>query len=195
VVSHDLRNPLNIAQGYLDLLTEDIDRNELALAINSLDRMDTLITELLTLAKSGDGIGDTEPASVADVAEAAWNSVSTGTAEVVYPDRSVVVADRSRLQQLFENLFRNAIEHGGERTTVTVGTRDGGFYVADDGLGIPTDEREAVFETGYTTVDGGTGFGLNIVEEVATAHDWSVEITESADGGARFDITGVEFAE
>ena len=196
VVSHDLRNPLNIAQGYLDILTEDIDRNELALAINSLDRMDTLITELLTLAKSGDGIGDTEPVAVADVAEAAWNSVSTRTAEVVYPDRSVVVvADRSRLQQLFENLFRNAIDHGGERTTVTVETRDGGFYVADDGLGIPTDEREAVFETGYTTVDGGTGFGLNIVEEVATAHDWSVEITESADGGARFDITGVEFAE
>ncbi|MFC6786976.1 nitrogen regulation protein NR(II) [Halobaculum halobium] len=196
VVSHDLRNPLNIAQGYLDILTEDVDRDELALAINSLDRMDTLITELLTLAKSGDGIGDTEQVSVSEVAEAAWNTVSTGAADIVYPDRSVaVIADRSRLQQLFENLFRNAIEHGGERTTVTVETRSDGFSVADDGVGIPVEERETVFDTGYTTVEDGTGFGLNIVEEVATAHGWSVEITESAGGGARFDISGVEFAD
>mgnify|MGYP000365614047 CR=1 FL=1 len=196
VVSHDLRNPLNIAQGYLDILSEDVERDELALAINSLDRMDTLITELLTLAKSGDGIGDTDSVSVVDVAEAAWHTASTGDAEIAYPDRDVaVVADRSRLQQLFENLFRNAIEHGGERTTVTVATNDDGFSVADDGVGIPVEERQTVFDTGYTTVEDGTGFGLNIVEEVATAHGWSVEVTESVDGGARFDVSGVEFAD
>ena len=53
-------------------------------------------------------------------------------------------------------------------------------------------ERERVFEAGYTTGEDGTGFGLSIVERVAEAHDWDVGVTESADGGARFEVTGVE---
>jgi Signal transduction histidine kinase len=64
--------------------------------------------------------------------------------------------------------------------------------VADTGPGIPESEREAVFEAGYSTNKEGTGFGLRIVEEVADAHDWNVAVTESKQGGTRFEITGVE---
>ncbi|MCU4973700.1 ATP-binding protein [Halobacteria archaeon AArc-m2/3/4] len=79
-----------------------------------------------------------------------------------------------------------------ETVTVTVGPLDDhGFYVADDGPGIPADEREAVFDHGYSTAETGTGFGLAIVEEIANAHGWSIEVTESIDGGARFEWTGV----
>ncbi|WP_323675087.1 ATP-binding protein [Halorubellus sp. PRR65] len=68
---------------------------------------------------------------------------------------------------------------------------DRGFFVADDGAGIPVSEREKVFEQGYSG-DGGTGFGLAIVKAVADAHDWSIAVTESDGGGARFAFTGVD---
>jgi signal transduction histidine kinase len=82
------------------------------------------------------------------------------------------------------------VEHTG--VTVTVGACDGGFYVADNGVGIPRDDREHVFETGYSTSNEGTGFGLSIVQEIANAHGWDVGVAGSADGGARFEITGVD---
>ncbi len=63
-----------------------------------------------------------------------------------------------------------------------------GFYVADDGPGISPEDRDQVFESGYTTADHGTGFGLTIVEQIADAHDWTIDVTESADGGARFEF-------
>ena len=87
----------------------------------------------------------------------------------------------------------DSVEHGGAGGTVTVGPlSDGsGFYVADDGPGIPAAERETIFETGYTTSDSGTGFGLSIVEDVVREHGWDVSVTESDAGGARFEFRGV----
>jgi signal transduction histidine kinase len=76
--------------------------------------------------------------------------------------------------------------------TVRVGDLGDGFYVADDGPGIPADRREDVFEPGYSTARDGTGFGLSIVRELADLHGWTVRATESESGGVRFEITGVE---
>ena len=86
------------------------------------------------------------------------------------------------------------MEHGsdGGSLTVVVAGVDGGFTVEDDGSGISEAERADVFERGYTTHENGTGFGLPIVKTVADAHGWSVELTESDAGGARFEFTGVE---
>jgi signal transduction histidine kinase len=116
------------------------------------------------------------------------------------------MADRSRLLGVFENLFANAVMHVGPDVTVTVGPIEGaptgvdaaieepmrGFFVADDGPGIPETDRETVFESGYSTAADSTGFGLAIVQSVVEAHGWDVAITESESGGARFEITGVE---
>jgi signal transduction histidine kinase len=77
---------------------------------------------------------------------------------------------------------------------VAVGDTDGGFYVADDGPGIPEEERDAVFEVGYST-ENGTGIGLNIVRQVVDAHGWTVRATESAAGGTRFEITRVDIVD
>jgi signal transduction histidine kinase len=107
---------------------------------------------------------------------------------VIETDRSVV-ADRSRLRRVLQNLFWNASEHAGPTVTVTVGDTADGFFVADDGPGIPPDRRENVFESGFTTAEDGTGLGLEIVAELVQAHGWSVAVGESADGGARFDVT------
>jgi signal transduction histidine kinase len=93
------------------------------------------------------------------------------------------------VKQLLENLFGNAVEHGGPEVAITVGEVADGFYVSDDGPGIPPAERTAIFEPGYSTNSDGTGLGLSIVERVAEAHGWAVRITESESGGARFEIS------
>ncbi len=79
--------------------------------------------------------------------------------------------------------------------TVTVGELDDGFYIADDGSGIPDEQREAVFGRGYSTGENGMGFGLYIVEQVAEIHGWEIHATESDNGGARFEVTGIASVE
>jgi len=103
------------------------------------------------------------------------------------------VEPREIRRRLFENLFRNAVEHG-DGPVVTVGRLDNsecGFYVADDGPGIPSEERENVFEPGYSSHEHGTGLGLSIVKRIAECHDWTVEAKNGCAGG-RFEFRGIE---
>jgi signal transduction histidine kinase len=194
--------------------------------------METIIDDVLELARQGRTVGETEPVSLATVADEAWATVRTGPATLTVADDAAVEADPDRLRRLLENLFRNAVEHGstgnqnsersgdavehgstsppsqgqedavehgGPDVTVTVGPlsagssgsdaggtqrADGGtgFYVEDDGPGIPESDREAVFESGFTTETDGTGFGLTIVREIAEAHGWAVSLVDSEVG-------------
>ncbi len=194
IVSHDLRNPLNVASGHLDLARESGDDESLAAAADAIDRSQALIDDLLTLARTGQEIGEREPLSLAAVARESWGTVDTAAATLRVETDLTVRADDTRLRQLFENLFRNSVEHAGADVTVTVDELpdDAGFYVEDDGPGIPEAERETVFESGYSTAEEGNGFGLRIVDQVAEAHGWSVAAVEGTDGGARFEVTGVD---
>ena len=194
VVSHDLRNPLNVAIGRLQLAQEEGDSDHLDRAAEALDRSLELVEDLLALARQGISATDPEAVALDALAGRCWETVETSDATLSIETEQVVRADRSRLRQLLENLFRNAVEHGGPGVHIVVGDLDTGFYVADDGSGIPADEREQVFETGYSTTSAGTGFGLGIVARVAEAHGWTVNVTESTDGGARFEVKGVERA-
>ena len=281
VVSHDLRNPLNVAAGRLEWAREENDSDHLDSAANALDRMSGLIDDLLALTGHRGRNIESNPIDLDAFVDQCWANVATGGATL---DRNVgrtIVADESRLAQLFENLFRNSVEHGstssrpgaddsvehgstssrtqsddsvehgstssrtqsddsvehgsaderresagdsveqgsttprseprkdsggrspsdnrskadkGGDVTITVGTLSDGFYVADDGPGIPESEHERIFEAGYSTNDGGTGLGLTIVRDVVESHGWEIEVGESEAGGARFEITGVEMA-
>jgi PAS domain S-box-containing protein len=188
IVSHDLRAPLNVADGRLELAAEDCDSEHIPVVQRSLDRMDALITDTLALARQGQLVTDTESVSVGSVAEECWGRLTTGDAELEVVEGGTVAADPQRLQQVVENLARNAIEHGGSGVNVRVGVTDDGFYVADDGPGIPAADRVEVFERGFTTSDDGTGYGLAIVAEIADAHGWSVSVGDSDSGGARIDV-------
>ncbi|MFB6194925.1 MAG: PAS domain S-box protein, partial [Haloplanus sp.] len=192
IVSHDLRNPLQIAAGRIDLAREECDSDHLDDAANAVERSQALIDDLLVLAREGEELGAVEPVALASLVEDCWRNVATGEATLRLDTDRTIRADRSRLQQLLENLIGNAVEHGGEDVHVTVGDLDDGFYVADDGPGIPDDVRDEVFEAGYSTRTESTGFGLAIVEGVVDAHGWDVGVTESEHDGARFEITGVE---
>ena len=194
VVSHDLRNPLNVVQGRLELARTEHDSDELVEAESALERCQALVDDLLSLAREGAVAAETDAVSLEETAEQCWESVETGDATLNVDADQAVMADRSRLKQLLENLIRNAIDHAGSDVTVKIGRLADGFYVADDGPGIGADDREEVFESAYSTVPDNTGFGLAIVSEIANAHGWDVTVTESASAGARFEITGVQFA-
>jgi PAS domain S-box-containing protein len=195
VVSHDLRNPLSVARGHLKLARDAGRKDSLERVADAHERMDRLIDDLLTLARQGQVVGETEPADLERLAHEAWATVETTDATLSVRDVGTVEADPDRAVQLYENLFRNSVEHAGPDVEIEVGATGDGFYVADDGPGIPSEERERVLEHGYTTADDGTGFGLAIVVDIAEAHGWDVDVTESDEGGARFEITGVDPAD
>ena len=267
IVSHDLRNPLTVIKGRARLASEQYDSEDVEAILDAAERMEELIDNILTLARQGKTVEETEPVALADTIRDCWDNVETNGASLDVRTDAVVRADESRLQQLLENLVRNAMEHGstspppvasapedtvehgstsppsharedtgsedasepsvadapedtvehgstsppsharedgvehgstsdrpdGDSLTVAVGDlEDGGFYVADDGVGVPPDERPNVFEPGYTGLSDSTGFGLSIVAEIAEAHGWELALVESTDGGARFEIIGVE---
>jgi PAS domain S-box-containing protein len=191
LVSHDLRSPLNVASGHLAMARDDGD-GHLDEVAHALERMGDLVGDLLTLVHEGERVSEVETVDLRAAVEDCWRNVSTTeSAPRIDADRAIR-ADPDQLRHLLENLLGNALRHGGPDVTVTVGDLDDGFYVADDGQGIPEPEREAVFESGYSTATEGTGVGLAIVRSIADAHGWSVTVTESETGGTRFEIRGVE---
>ena len=203
VVSHDLRNPLSIAQGYAELAETTGDPSHFGTLHDAHDRMQTMIEELLILAQTGNSVDETEPVWLSDHVNKTWKTTDTQTATLdnTIPETYQLPSNPDLLQHIFENLFRNAADHGSNQQTesadtdplvVTVGllTREGsteGFYVEDNGDGIPSTIREQIFEHGYSGKDG-TGFGLSIVHDFVVAHGWQIAVAESDAGGARFEI-------
>ncbi|WP_303299582.1 sensor histidine kinase [Haloferax volcanii] len=238
VVTHDLRNPLNVAQMRLELAREGHGTEHLSTVADAHDRMEALIQDVLQLARVGEEVGEVEPVSLATVAADAVTNTSLGASGLTVEADARLRADRGRLTAVFENLFRNAVEHGstsrrespdetasrdvptetpspaadksaadasGRRAradadggtpgvNVRVGPLEDGFFVEDDGPGIPPEEQDRIFESGYSTDSRGTGLGLAIVAGVADAHGWEVTATTGKNGGARFEFRGVSFA-
>ncbi|WP_440763724.1 sensor histidine kinase [Natronorubrum sp. DTA7] len=241
-VSHDLRSPLTVIQGWVEATEQSANIEYLRKVYPAVDRMQQLLDDVLATARSGQVIGNVEPISLETVTRTAWDQLETGSHELVVETDAVARADQERLQAVFENLFRNSVEHGSTSPasqtpedpadhgstdptetggsaasaspesvtsgspsassgglTITVGDISDangnpvGFYVEDDGCGIPESDRESIFETGFTTASLGTGFGLSIVQSIVSAHDWSTDLAESEAGGARFEIANVDF--
>ena len=194
VVSHDLRNPLNVAIGSIGVAQKKEDNgSQLDSAEEALERMEQLIEDVLALARQGKDVDEFERVDLEETVQLAWGTIDQKQATVEYETLSAITADGNRVRQLFENLFRNAIEHGGEEAEIDVGMLDdGGFYVADDGPGIPGHKRDEIFEAGYTTGDDGTGLGLAIVRSITEAHGWEIAAAKSRSGGVRFEVRGVQ---
>jgi PAS domain S-box-containing protein len=206
VLSHDLRNPLNVASGRLALARERNDPEEFDRVEAAHDRMSSLIDEVLAFARD-EKTTDRVELQLSALAKAAWGHVDTGAATLRIAGDREITGDRDQLLQLFENVFRNSVEHGstgsrpgaddsvehgGAGVTIRVDATPDGFTISDDGPGVPPEEREEVFTHGVTSSESGTGLGLAIVQHVVESHGWDVEMTESRSGGAKLVISGLE---
>ncbi|MFB6074746.1 MAG: ATP-binding protein [Haloarculaceae archaeon] len=192
---HDLRNPLQVASSALELAQETGDETAFEKARNALARMEEILEDLSALAEDDLETGDDDGAvpsgtAFAQVTRDVWEALETNgaTLNVKFPDESRIIAPGAGVRPVLENLFKNALEHGGPGVTIVVGPLADGFYVADSGHGIPPEERDNVFESGYTTGEDGGGTGLTIVSDIAERQGWTVALTESVSGGARFEF-------
>ena len=203
MVSHDLRNPLTVADGNLQLAQQESDSEHLDNVEAAIERMDTLIDELLTLAEHGYVVENRTTLDLELLAKRAWSNVHTPQANLRIIGTTRVFGDQPSLLQVFENLYRNSIEHAtATDVTIQVGPfqtmhtstrvddseRTDGFYVADDGPGIPDAEKPSIFDSGHST--SGTGLGLTIVKRIVDSHGWDISVSDAVPRGARFEITG-----
>lgn len=201
---HELRTPITIIRGHLELLGDDPEEREEArhVVMDELDRMSRIVEDLLLLAKA-DAPGFLAP-SVFDLdtftreLAARVNTLGKRTWEVDETARVNIVADRQRLTQAVMNLMRNAHEHTPPGTTVRIGSRAAGdvvcIWVEDDGPGIPIEEQERIFDRFSRGQSGkrateGAGLGLAIADAIARAHGGRLELDSAPGEGAKFSIT------
>lgn len=189
VIAHDIRGPLTAARGFFEIALETNEDEHFEQVENAHERMERMIDDLLTLASQGKSIGDRESVDIGELARSVWPQVEGDASLEIEGQFPELSGDASRLEEVLMNLFRNAVEHAGPDVTVRVGSLDGeGFYVEDDGSGIPPEKHPHIFDFGYTTDPRGTGLGLAIVKEIIEAHGWMISVTNGSDGGARFEI-------
>jgi signal transduction histidine kinase len=200
---HELRTPITVIRGHLELLGEDPEerRETLALVDDELDRMSRLVEDLLTLAKAErrdflryeevdlDLFTEELLAKAEKLAPRRWTVEALGTGRIT--------ADRQRLTQAVMNLAANAAQHTAPGDPIALGSamRNGGadFWVRDEGPGIPAADQERIFERFARAGDGrrrsdGAGLGLAIVDAIADAHGGRVRLRSSPGAGATFTV-------
>lgn len=194
--SHDLRGPLSVAGGRLELAAAATDDPTVLDHLDRIaaahERMSTMIDDILVRARDGELVGDVEWIDLDRLAADCWRSVAAPSATLSVDTGRAVRGNRIALYRLMVNLLRNAVEHGGSDVTVRVDTLEDGFVVEDDGPGIVAADHEAVFEPGYSTAGTGGGLGLAIVAEVCDDHGWDCRVTASETGGTRIEVSGVD---
>jgi PAS domain S-box-containing protein len=191
-VSHDLRNPLNVISGRIQLAREMDDAEEHFEAVErSTDKMATLIDDLVTLARKGKPVEETQTVALATLVDKVWRDTEAPDASLDVATDRRLRADEDRLRRLLEQLLDNAVRHGGDDVSITVDDVADGFYVADDGPGIPEGDRDRLLEYGETTEQAASGLGLALVRRIAEAHGWTMAITDGRAGGTRVEITGL----
>jgi signal transduction histidine kinase len=190
-ISHDAKNPLNVVMGRLDLL--DIGEPHEEALLRSVNRVESLLTDLSRIGSIACPVSETETLSLAAVAREVWAAGSYEDATLEVATNAAVDAETDRLQLLLRELFDNAVTHGDTPVTVTVGDTDSGFFVADNGPGIPEGDRDEVLDQGFGTTRYGEGYGLFLVDTAARAHGWTVSVGESESGGTRIDVMVSEF--
>lgn len=198
---HELRTPITVIRGHLELMGDDpADREEtLALVTDELDRMNRIVDDLLTLAKAEQPgfltLDNVELADLTVSVVAKARALGSRTWRVDEVAETRLPADRQRLTQALMQLIANAVRHTSDGDLIAVGSavRDGRveLWVRDSGPGVPPAERERIFGrfvrgAGRTGAHDGAGLGLAIVRSIAQAHGGDVRVTDAPGGGACF---------
>jgi two-component system, OmpR family, sensor kinase len=201
---HELRTPITIIRGHLELMGDDPQEQAqtVDMVTDELDRMTRIVDDLLDLAKAAQG-DFIQPSTInlgeltRDLALKA-GAFGDRTWEVEAAPDIVIQADRHRLTQAAMNLMRNALEHTPPTAATRIGaSADNGtarLWVGDDGPGIPVEEQDRLFDrfargrAGRRTT-GGAGLGLAIVKAIAEAHDGVVTVDSAPGRGTVFTIS------
>nr|WP_101350304.1 PAS domain-containing protein [Haloarcula taiwanensis] len=191
VVSHDLKNPLSVIRGNIELALQTGEMDRLSEAKQSVARLDELIDDLSNVMRQQELVTNPESVDFAAVFRS-LDQFDTVSRSVDIVDSRKIVADEQALARLAENLVRNTLEHGGPDAGIRIGTLSDGFYYEDTGEGVPDGTTDEVFKPGFSTKEDGTGFGMVSIRQIVRAHGWTVSLGESDAGGARFEFTGVE---
>lgn len=199
LVSHDLRSPLTVVRGYIDILDKPLDDDRRSTAAESArraaTRMEGLLDDLLhaTRAERVFAPKVLRPVDLSALVDGVASSLQMSAEQTIVSSTGQgvwVLGDPVRLEQAVTNLLGNAIKHGPAEGEIRVGTatRDGRAVVSieDDGPGIPEDQREALFERGARGSGShgtpGMGLGLYIVRVVAEAHGGAAYVDDAASG-------------
>ena len=200
---HELRTPITVIRGHLELLGDDPDerRETLALVIDELDRMARIVNDLLLLAQSQEpnflNLETVEVASLATEVHAKAQALGTREWSLETTGNGVIVADRQRLTQALMQLAQNAVQHTSVNDPVDLGgslhNGEARFWVRDNGPGIPLEEQEKIFERFTRGRDllrrrSGAGLGLSIVKAIAEAHHGRVELWSRPNMGSTFEV-------
>lgn len=188
VAAHELRNELQVAAGRLELLDEESD--QIDVIADSQRQLSRIVDKVVELASEERPGRSPEGLWLSTLSREVWDTLEVGDATLTIAQDVHFVADRESTSLFLQIVLKNAIQHGGSDVTVTVGTLEDGVYVADDGPGIDVEPVDRVFDAGYTTDPGSTGFGLYVARSIADEHGWTITIAESDGGGARFEIHG-----
>lgn len=191
-VAHDLRNPLQVADGTTALLRSELPESHpadqyLSRVDNAVSQMDTVLSELQMLARHAQSVTETQTVSIGETVARVREQVED-LSVTVSPD-GTIEAEPTRLESILESLFRHSAAHGGSR--VTVGVTDGGFTYEDDGLRVPATEPADIFAYDTTSTTDSAGLGLKIVRTEAEAQGWSVTLEPMAEG-TRFVVSGAD---
>jgi len=193
IISHDIRNPLSIAKGHLDLyINENETDSSLEKTHNAINRIENILDEVLEITTTDSATLEKKHVNIQYIVNNCWENIDTKDADIHIGTNTIIPLNEKLASRLFENIFKNSIKHGGKDVKIKIGAIDSGFYIEDDGKGIPSENRNKIFNSAYTTSSSGKGLGLTIVEHVCDAHEWDINVKESESGGARFEITNVK---
>ena len=201
--SHELRSPLTSVRAALEVAEAHPTTVDPHVAIRDAladhDRLDALVADLLTLARLDESVS-TEVGAPVDLALLVGADIESRTEPTVNwsldLQPAVVTGSERQLQRVVRNLVDNAVRHADSGVVVSTGVsgRDVVLRVSDDGVGIPTEHRDRVFErfaridTARSVDDGGTGLGLAIVRVTVQAHGGSIGLIDGPSSGAVFEV-------
>ena len=199
---HELRTPITVIRGQLEVLGEDPKEREdtMSIVTGELDRMSRIVDDLLVLARSEQpDFIEAHPIDLAVLLEelsVKASALSGSEVAVVAAEDRVIQGDRQRITQAVMNLTRNAFEHGPAGVRVRIGGEVNGsmarIWVADDGPGIPPEVTGRLFERFYRgrstpRTTRGAGLGLSIVRAIAEGHGGTVEV-DTGESGTTFTL-------
>jgi len=206
-LAHEIRNPLVAIKTLTHLLPERLDDEEfrnkfLQIASGEVDRISSLVTELLNFARPSDP--KLEQENINTILDGMILLVSTETKKKQVAmiknyasDLPAVQIDREQIKQVFLNLLINAIEATSGLGKITVRTRSfikpgGEPYVqiefTDTGCGIPPDQLEEIFDPFFTTKITGSGLGLSISNQIVRDHRGYIDVESELNKGSSFFI-------